>query len=106
MSSSGDSKAEIAQARALGRLETVVARLLVERRKAAERVQKAEKRVADLEARMAASAADNGDPVELKKAISRLEAEKTELIGRMETGREGVDRLLSRIRFLKDQRSS
>lgn len=104
MSSSGDREADIAQGRALGRLEAAVARLLEERRIEAERVEHAEQQVAALEARLDQIASDGANPVELKAEISKLEKENAELADRIRGGREGVERLLSRIRFLRGQR--
>jgi chromosome segregation ATPase len=106
VSNSGDNKAEVAQARAFSRLEAAAARLLEERRRASERAERAEARVAELEAHLAAVASDGDDPVELKSSISRLQSEKEDLVERIERGREGVDRLLSRIRFLQEQRDT
>ena len=44
------------------------------------------------------------DPVEMARRLDALEAENADLRDRVTRGREGVERLLSRIRFLEDQR--
>jgi predicted nuclease with TOPRIM domain len=46
----------------------------------------------------------DADPAGLQERVSSLEAESTELRRRLSEGREGVDRLLSRLRFLEEQR--
>jgi hypothetical protein len=43
-------------------------------------------------------------PTVLVDRLNALEAENQELRGRLARGREGVERLLARIRFLEDQR--
>ena len=43
------------------------------------------------------------DPAELMARLKRLEAENQEFSDRLQKGREGVDRLLARIRFLEEQ---
>ncbi|MFH1765134.1 MAG: hypothetical protein ABIF09_13180 [Gemmatimonadota bacterium] len=43
------------------------------------------------------------DPAHLMNRLGELEAENQELLDRMKTGKEGVDRLLARIRFLEEQ---
>ena len=44
------------------------------------------------------------DPVRMARRLDALEAENADLHDRVTQGREGVERLLSRIRFLEDQR--
>ena len=44
------------------------------------------------------------DPVRMARRLDALEAENADLHDRVTRGREGVERLLSRIRFLEDQR--
>lgn len=44
------------------------------------------------------------DPVEMAGRLGTLEKENADLRERVARGREGVERLLARIRFLEDQR--
>jgi predicted nuclease with TOPRIM domain len=47
--------------------------------------------------------AGEADPAHLMSRLGELESENQELLDRMKTGKEGVDRLLARIRFLEEQ---
>lgn len=44
------------------------------------------------------------DPAEMSERLEALERENADLRDRVTRGREGVERLLARIRFLEDQR--
>jgi hypothetical protein len=43
------------------------------------------------------------DPAHLSARLQELEEENLELLGKLRKGKEGVDRLLARIRFLEEQ---
>jgi chromosome segregation ATPase len=97
MSVSGDSKADFQEREALARLDKAVGKLLDERIALLGRV-------GELEALLDRMRKGKADPVELQSRLSRMESENRELKGRIEEGREGIDRLLSRLRFLENQR--
>jgi hypothetical protein len=97
MSVSGDSKADFQEREALARLDKAVGKLLDERIALLGRV-------GELEALLDRMRKGKADPVELLSRLSRMESENRELKGRIEEGREGIDRLLSRLRFLENQR--
>ncbi len=68
------------------------------------RAEEAERQSAELNElmrRVARSPADAGD---LLTRLKRLEDENVDLRERIERGREGVERLLARVRFLENQR--
>lgn len=104
MSDSEESGIEVAEGKALSRLEAVVDRLLEEHGAALGRAREAEARVEELEAHLSALAKDGSDPIVLREAIADLESRNADLKARIGEGREGVERLLSRIRFLEQRR--
>ena len=104
MSESGEGKAEGGARESLGRLEEVVGRLIEDRRRLDEHVQQTDARVRDLEGLLRRFTKGETDPASLQAKIARLEAENEALRERMRQGREGVDRLLSRVRFLDERR--
>ena len=104
MSESGGEKVECSTREALGRLEEVVGRLIEDRARLDERVQQADARVRDLEGLLRRFTKGETDPANLQATIARLEAENEALSERMARGRDGVDRLLSRVRFLDERR--
>ncbi|MEX1258496.1 MAG: hypothetical protein WEG36_12835 [Gemmatimonadota bacterium] len=97
MSVSGDPKADFQEREALARLDKAVGKLLDERIALLGRV-------GELEALLDRMRKGKADPVELQNRLSRMESENRELEGRIEEGRDGIDRLLSRLRFLESQR--
>jgi hypothetical protein len=94
---SGDPKADFGEREALARLESAVGRLLDERVALIGRV-------SELESSIAGMKKGKVDPVALQARLAQVESENHELKGRIDAGREGIDRLLSRLRFLEDQR--
>jgi hypothetical protein len=97
MSGSGDPKGEAEEREAFARLERAVDKLLDERASLLGKVR-------ELESVLERLKKGKADPVELQSRIARMETENRELRGRIEEGREGVDRLLGRLRFLETQR--
>jgi predicted RNase H-like nuclease (RuvC/YqgF family) len=83
------------------RLELAVERILERARREGQRAARAEARVHDLEEILARFARGDEDPVTLLRRIEELEAENEELRERMREGVAGVDRLLTRVRFLQ-----
>lgn len=88
---------------ALSRLEAVVERLLRERVAVAGQAREAEDRVRGLETLLSEFTEGKVDTASLEKAIARLRDDNAELKGRMAEGREGVERILSRLSFLQNQ---
>lgn len=68
------------------------------------RATEAEARSAELAELLKRFTADGSEAGRLLTRLGDLEAENADLRGRLETGREGVDRMLARLRFLEDQR--
>lgn len=104
MSESEDVRAEDPAREGLARLEAAVGHLIEERVRMGLRARAAEARVRDLEALLRRFTRGESDPVSLQRRLAEVEAERDELRGRVEEGRAGVERLLSRIRFLEEQR--
>jgi len=97
MSVSGDPKSDFAERDALARLEGAVEKLLDERSALIGRV-------GELEATLDRIQESGVDPAALQERLAHVESENHELRGRIDAGREGIDRLLTRLRFLEDQR--
>jgi chromosome segregation ATPase len=110
---------DVAAREALARLEAVVGHLLDEWPGLGERLREADRRLREAETRLGAAEerkreleelldairSDRGvDGVELRERLNRVESENEELRTRVTQGAESVDRLLSRLRFLEDQR--
>ena len=103
MSDTGESRADAPDGKAFGRLETAVARLLKEHAAALGRARAAEARLQELEKRVNEARKSGSDPVQLQETISHLRERNADLEKRIDAGRAGVDRLLSRIRFLEER---
>jgi predicted RNase H-like nuclease (RuvC/YqgF family) len=104
MSDSEEAKADATDRQALARLESSVTRILEEAARLRSRAREAEDRVTDLEALLRRFTKGEVDPASLQRRLVHLESENQDLRERIEEGRAGVERLLSRIRFLQDQR--
>lgn len=104
MSDSEEVKADATDRQALARLESSVTRILEEAARLRSRSREAEARVRDLEALLRRFTKGEEDPAMLQGRLTRLEAQNDDLTTRIQGGRECVERLLSRIRFLEDQR--
>jgi predicted RNase H-like nuclease (RuvC/YqgF family) len=101
VSASGES--ETIERQALLRLESAVGRLLSELEALRARSERAEVRVTEVETLLRRFTKGDVDPADLERASRQLVAENAELRERIEESREGVDRLLARIRFMEEQ---
>jgi predicted nuclease with TOPRIM domain len=88
---------------AFARLERAVGRLLDRLEATAMRAEEAEARNAELTALVQRFTGDEAEAGELVGRLKSLEAENADLRSRLDRGREGVDRMLARIRFLENQ---
>jgi predicted RNase H-like nuclease (RuvC/YqgF family) len=104
VSDSEEAKADATDRQALARLESSVTRILEETARLRSRGREAEDRVKDLEALLRRFTKGEVDPASLQSRLVHLESENRDLRERIQEGRAGVERLLSRIRFLEDQR--
>jgi hypothetical protein len=86
------------------RLEGLVADALDSLASLRDRALSAEARVRDLEEALERHEAAGGASEETAHRLGAYQAENRELRGRLTRGREGVERLLARIRFLEEQR--
>ena len=103
MSDSDAEKADGAELGGLGRLEEVVNRLLEDRAAIVEGAHEAEKRIQELQALLAKFSDEGVDPATLHEKLETLRDQNERLRERITEGREGVDKLLSRLRFLESQ---
>ena len=103
MSDTKKKRTDAPERQALSRLEAVAERLLEERAALMDQVREAEDRVRELKTLLSKFPEGKVDIVTLEKALTRLRDQNAELKGRMAEGREGVERILSRIRFLENQ---
>jgi len=87
--------------RSLGK---AVERLLARLEAAEERASTAEKRRDEVEKLLRKMTDGKADPAAMSERLGELEVENVDLRDRVDRGLEGVDRLLSRVRFLEDQR--
>lgn len=88
---------------ALARLEETVGRLLEELQDLRNRTGYAERRREAVEKELSRFVEGEQDPGALVERLTDLESRNRELNERLEEGREGVERLLARIRFLEEQ---
>lgn len=86
------------------KLERAVGGLLQGLEEARLRAEAAEGKSGELETLLARFTEDEGAAGQLLTRLKSLEEENTDLRQRLEKGREGVERLLARIRFLEGQR--
>ncbi len=103
MSDTEKKRTDTPERQALSRLEAVAERLLKERAAVVDQAREAEDQVRELKTLLSEFPEGKVDMVILEKAITRLRDQNAELKGRMAEGREGVERILSRIRFLENQ---
>lgn len=68
------------------------------------RAEEAEARSAEFQELLKRFTADGGEAGRLLTRLRTLEAENADLRARLDKGREGVDRMLARVRFLEEQR--
>jgi predicted nucleic acid-binding Zn-ribbon protein len=102
--SNPEGRAEHADRQALQALETAVGQALERLEEFRARARVAESQRAELGELLRRFTDDEGEATLLLSRLRALEGENQELRGRLEKGREGVERLLARIRFLEGQR--
>ena len=85
-------------------LEDAVERAVAEMERLRSALSRAEAREADLGRLLEGFREGRRDPAEMAARLEALERENADLRQRVSRGREGVERLLARIRFLEDQR--
>lgn len=102
--SSPDADETLAERQALARLEAAVGQALERVEALGRRATIAEARVRDLEELLRRFTRGDDDPARLVDRLRILQDENEGLRDRLNQGREGVERLLARIRFLEEQR--
>ena len=103
MSDSGEERTEGVEREALSRLEELVDRLLEDHAAISESAREADDRIQELETLLAKFTGDEVDATTLGETLEKLRDQNERLKKRIAEGREGVDRLLSRLRFLESQ---
>ena len=105
MSTSEDRAAEGAGERtALQALETAVGSLLERVRELSQRSDKADARRSEVEDLLRRITTGDESPAAMHQRLQTLEVENEDLRDRLRRGRETVERLLAKIRFLEEQR--
>lgn len=99
-----EAKEESADRAALRRLESSVGEVLTRLASAEQRARAAEDQGAELQEVVHRFTKDDGEANLILTRLRHLEEENTDLKERLDKGREGVDRLLARVRFLEGQR--
>ena len=84
-------------------LEAAVGRAIEELRAARAGLAEARSRIADLEALLGSFEAGSESPSRMNDRLTRVEEENRDLRARIGAGRDTVERLIARIRFLEDQ---
>ena len=102
MSKPGDSVVAAEQA-AFSRLEAAIARMSEQHASTVRRAEAAEARVAELTEAVKRFTGDEAEAGRIMTRIRTLEEENADLRARLERGRDGVDRMIARIRFLENQ---
>ncbi len=87
----------------LKRVDKAVNRLIAALETERQRAREADSRAADLEKLLERFEANGVSPARLTERVAALEAENTELRTRLDQGREGVQRMLARVRFLEER---
>ena len=87
----------------LDALEAAVESALGELDRLRRQVGEADRRCAELESLLGSFQVGDENPAAMKARLTRLEVENRDLHERMGRGRDAVERLLVRIRFLEDQ---
>lgn len=85
-------------------LEQAVDGLLERLHEAEARADAAEGRTAEVEDLLREMTEGTRDPAAMAERLAALESENAELRDRVDRGLDGVERLLSRVRFVEDQR--
>lgn len=102
MSKPEDSAAAPEQA-AFSRLEGAIARMVEQHGRLAARAEAAEARAAELTEAVKRFTGDEAEAGRIMTRIRTLEEENADLRARLDRGRDGVDRMIARIRFLENQ---
>ena len=89
---------------AFSELEGAVGTVLKQLSVAQARAEEAEAKSAEMEEIVRRFTGDEGEAGRLLSQLSALQTENEDLKKRLDTGREGIDRLLAKIRFLEEQR--
>ena len=84
-------------------LEDAVERAVGELARLRGEAEESERRRGELETLLEVFRVGDENPADMKARLNRLEAENRDLHERIGRGREAVERLLARIRFLEDQ---
>lgn len=104
MSRSDDSDSMPPPEVALDGLATAVERALERVSQLQSQLRSAEGRRDELEGLLAKMADGSANPADMHTRLKSLEVENADLTRRLDDGREGVERLLAKIRFLEEQR--
>ncbi len=99
--SSDESAARVPEMRAL---ELAVGRVVAEVRGLRRRAKEAEERAERIDELLREFSEGSEDPGTLARKVAKLEGENEALRARIRRGREGIDRIMARIRFLEDRR--
>jgi predicted nuclease with TOPRIM domain len=84
-------------------LDGAVARALDELEQLRRRADESQLRCGELETLLDSFRTGDENPADMKARLNRLEAENRDLHERIARGREAVERLIARIRFLENQ---
>lgn len=103
MSTSGSSNASPERA-ALQSLDGAVGAVIDELTRLRRAVEERDARIREMETLLAELSDGDESPVRMRRRLDHLEVENGELRQRLDEGREGVERLLAKIRFLEEQR--
>ncbi len=88
---------------AMIRLDQAVSRMMEEMEELQERVRRAETKARDAQALLQRFSDGDDDPARQHDRMMALEEENRELRDRLRQGRDGVERILGRIRFLEEE---
>ena len=88
---------------AYARLDTAVEATLARVSSLQEELDQARSKVKEMEKLLRSFSAGDDDPARLNSRLQGLEEENKDLLERLRQGKEGVERLLARIRFLEEQ---
>lgn len=101
---SNPEEADRADERALSRLDGAVESVLSRLERVESRMKEAEERRRELEELLDSFRSGEEDPAELAERAERLAEQNEILRRRLEEGRDAVERIQARIRFLEEQR--
>jgi chromosome segregation ATPase len=88
----------------LDRLELTVRRLLESHDAWRQRAEAAEARIAELEAAVRDLSSGSMEPVAMADDVRTLQTQNSELRSRLETAQQAVQRMLSRLQFVEEER--